>query len=81
MKEQALAAWKELYSDEDAEFDRVVEFDATNLEPYVTWGTSPDQCMGISEVIPTVESIEDPIAKAAAARALGYMGLSEGQSM
>jgi 3-isopropylmalate/(R)-2-methylmalate dehydratase large subunit len=81
LKEQALAAWKELYSDEDAEFDRVVEFDATNLEPYVTWGTSPDQCMGISEVIPTVESIEDPIAKAAAARALGYMGLSEGQSM
>lgn len=80
-KELALAAWRGLKSDEGAVYDKVVKFDASGLEPYVTWGTSPDQCMGISETIPTIDSIDDPIARAAAVRALDYMGLEEGMSM
>ena len=66
-------------SDEGASFDRVVEISATTVAPFVSWGTSPDQCVAISGRIPTEEETPTPKAKAALKQALTYMGLSAGQ--
>ena len=52
--EQALRYWKTLYSDEDAVFDKVLEFDAANIEPMITYGTNPGMGIGISQNIPSV---------------------------
>jgi 3-isopropylmalate/(R)-2-methylmalate dehydratase large subunit len=66
--EKALSYWKTLKSDDDAMFDRVVEIDASRLEPFVTWGTSPGM------VVPVTSYVPDP-ADADAERALEYMAL------
>ena len=66
--DRAVSHWKTLKSDDDAEFNRVVEIDASQLEPFVTWGTSPGMVVPVSSYIP------DP-ADAAAKRALEYMAL------
>ena len=66
--EEALTYWKTFKSDEDAVFDRVVEIHASQLEPFVTWGTSPGM------VVPVTSYVPDP-ADAAAQRALEYMAL------
>ena len=76
--EQAAAAWRELVSDADAHFDRVVELDAASLVPQVTWGTSPEM------VLPVNSRVPDPAAETDAARAegmrlaLSYMDLQAG---
>lgn len=67
--EKALSYWKTFRSDDDAVFDRVVEIDASQLEPFVTWGTSPGM------VVPVTSYVPDP-ADAAAQRALEYMALT-----
>ena len=67
--EKALSYWKTLKSDDDAVFDRVVEIDASHLEPFVTWGTSPGM------VVPVTSHVPDPV-DAAAERALEYMALA-----
>lgn len=79
--EAAMAHWKTLYSDEGAEFDRVVEMNASSVTPMVTWGTSPDQVIGIEEEIPAPESFTDPVARAAAERGLTYQGLKAGEKL
>ena len=66
--EKAVTYWKTLKSDDDAVFDRVVEIDASRLEPFVTWGTSPGM------VVPVTSHVPDPV-DAAAERALEYMAL------
>ena len=66
--DRAVSQWKTLKSDDDAVFDRVVEIDAAQLEPFVTWGTSPGM------VVPVTSYVPDP-ADAAAKRALEYMAL------
>ena len=66
--EKALSYWKTFKSDDDAVFNRVVEIDAGQLEPFVTWGTSPGM------VVPVTSYVPDP-ADAAARRALEYMAL------
>jgi 3-isopropylmalate/(R)-2-methylmalate dehydratase large subunit len=66
--EKVLAYWRALRSDDDAVFDRMVEIDASSLEPFVTWGTSPGM------VVPVTSYVPDP-ADSAAARALEYMAL------
>jgi len=66
--DEAIGYWKTLRSDDDAQFDRVVEIDATQLEPFVTWGTSPGM------VVPVTSCVPDP-ADEAAERALKYMAL------
>ena len=66
--EKALSNWKTFKSDDDAVFDRTVEIDASQLEPFVTWGTSPGM------VVPVTSYVPDP-ADAAAQRALEYMAL------
>ena len=74
----AAALWEKLYSDEGAAFDVAHEFDASELTPQVTWGTSPDQAVAIDGHIPDPKSIADSTRAAAVARALVYMGLKPG---
>ena len=66
--DEAIGYWRTLRSDDDARFDRVVEIDAAQLEPFVTWGTSPGM------VVPVTSCVPDP-ADEAAERALKYMAL------
>jgi len=76
--DQAVAAWFDLHSDADAEFDRVVHIDAATIEPQVTWGTSPELVVPISGTIPDPAQESDPVRAAGMQRALDYMGLSAG---
>ena len=70
--------WRTLYSDPDANWDRVVEIRGEDVEPTLTWGTSPEQAIPLSGTIPDPAEIRDPVKKAAAERALEYMGLEPG---
>ena len=76
--EVAESYWKTLYTDEDAVFDHVVEINAEDVEPTVTWGTSPEQGIPVSGIIPKPEDFTDPVKAAACERALDYMGLEGG---
>lgn len=69
--EPPLAYWRTLRSEPGARFDRSVSLDAARVEPQVTWGTSPAQCAGITDLVP-------PPSDASARRALEYMGLEPG---
>lgn len=73
--EDALAEWTNLPSDEEARFDREVSLDVAAIQPTITWGTSPEQAIGIDEAIPDPATISDPRARAAAEQAIIYMGL------
>ena len=77
--EMALAYWKTFFSDPDAAFDREIEIDVSTLEPQVTWGTSPEDVLSISGVLPDPDSFASEDKRAAAHRALDYMGLKAGQ--
>jgi 3-isopropylmalate/(R)-2-methylmalate dehydratase large subunit len=79
--EAALADWKTLPSDPDAAWDREVALDASNLEPHVTWGTSPQDALPVGGVVPDPEKQEDPGERARMRRALEYMALSPGTRM
>ncbi|GAA1176030.1 3-isopropylmalate dehydratase large subunit [Ornithinimicrobium humiphilum] len=77
----AVAAWRELRTDDDAVFDAEVFLDAAEITPYVTWGTNPAQSVQLGEAVPDPESFGDDEAKDAARRALDYMGLAPGTLM
>ncbi|MFN3388361.1 MAG: 3-isopropylmalate dehydratase large subunit [Allosphingosinicella sp.] len=79
--ERAVEAWRELRSDEGAAFDRSVRIDASDIAPTVTWGTSPDDSVAITGAVPDPESFADPARRAAAEKALAYMGLRAGQRL
>ena len=79
--EMAMAYWKTLQSDVDAFFDAVVELDATQILPQVTWGTSPEMVLGIDAHVPDPEKEKDTNKRAAIERALTYMGLEPGKAM
>jgi 3-isopropylmalate/(R)-2-methylmalate dehydratase large subunit len=79
--EAAVAYWRTLASDPGAQFDRVVEIDATRIEPQVTWGTSPEMVTGISGAVPDPAKESDPIKRAGIERALQYMGLNPNTPM
>ena len=76
--DQAVAYWKTLKTDDDAVFDKVVDIDATKLGPYVTWGTNPGQGLPITASVPEPDKIADATKRAAAERAITYMGLKPG---
>ena len=76
--EMAVEYWKTLRSDEGAHFDKEVVLEAANIAPVVTWGTSPEQVLPITERVPSPADFDDPAKKAAAERALAYMGLEPG---
>ncbi len=77
----AVEYWSSLVTDEDAQFDKVVTIDASQVTPWVTWGTNPGQGVALSGVVPTPEQFEDPDEREAAANALRYMGLEAGTPM
>lgn len=76
--DMAEAHWRTLYSDDDAHWDEIINIDASQIEPTVTWGTSPEQAIPLSGNIPSPEDFTDPIKRAATARSLDYMGLEGG---
>ncbi len=73
-----MAYWKTLKTDDDAVFDKVVDIDATKLGPYVTWGTNPGQGLPITASVPEPDKIADATKRAAAERAITYVGLTPG---
>ena len=74
----ALEQWQRLRSDEDAVFDREVHIDASTLTPFVTWGTNPGQGLPLAESVPDPAAIAEDGPRAAAEKALEYMGLTAG---
>ncbi|WP_417742925.1 3-isopropylmalate dehydratase large subunit [Salipiger sp.] len=78
--EAALSWWKTLYSDDDAHWDKVVTIRGEEIEPVVTWGTSPEDVLGISSNVPSPEDFTGGKVEAAK-RALQYMGLEAGQKL
>ena len=79
--EQALAVWKDLVSDEDAVFDKVVEIRAEDIKPQVTWGTSPEMVTTIDGTVPTLDDAADEVERSGFERAYKYMGLKPGQKI
>ena len=77
----ALASWRTLRSEPDAEFDREVVLDAAGLTPFVTWGTNPGQGVPLGGRVPDPAELADPGQRAAAEHALTYMGLAPGTPM
>lgn len=77
----AVEYWKTLPTDEGAVFDAEVSIDASELEPFVTWGTNPGQGVHLSDAVPNPADIADPNERAAAERALEYMDLQAGTPM
>ncbi len=76
--DQAVESWRGLTTDADATFDAEVVMDAAALSPFVTWGTNPGQGAPLSAAVPDPEQMADDNEKAAAQRALEYMGLIAG---
>ncbi len=72
----ALAYWKSLPSDDDAVFDTVITLDAADIAPQVSWGTSPEQVIGVNGLVPSPESFESESKRKACESALAYMGLT-----
>jgi len=79
--DQAVAYWKTLHSDADARFDTVVELDATQILPQVTWGTSPEMVLGIDGQVPDPDKEKDTVKRGAIERALTYMALEPGKRL
>ena len=78
--DKALAKWKELKSDEGAVFDKEVTFDAADIQPMVTYGTNPGMGMGITDSIPTLDSI-DEASRISFVKSLDYMGYKPGEKI
>ncbi|MDY6779202.1 MAG: aconitase family protein, partial [Halobacteria archaeon] len=76
--DNAVEYWKSIRTDDDAEYDDYVEFDADALDPMVTWGINPGQVIGISETTPELDEVDDTET---AEKAYEHMGLEPGQSM
>lgn len=79
--EMALEAWKDLVSDDDAKFDKIVEIRAEDIKPQVTWGTSPEMVTTVDGTVPTLDDAKDDVERSAFKRAYEYMGLKAGQPM
>lgn len=77
--DKAMDFWKTLPSDDDAKFDKEISFDASDIEPRITYGTNPGMGMGISEKIP--KRPENATSAASYLKALEYMGFSEGETL
>ncbi len=71
----AVERWRQLPSDQGAAYDRLVEIEASSLEPYVTWGINPGMVVAVTDRVPDPASFSDPNEREVAERALRYMGL------
>ncbi|MBO0835228.1 MAG: 3-isopropylmalate dehydratase large subunit [Actinobacteria bacterium] len=79
--ERALDAWRELVTDDGAEFDKEIHVNASALRPAVTWGTNPAQSVFIDDVVPEPDAAPTPAARQAAERALAYQNLKPGTAI
>ncbi len=73
---QAVEYWNTLHSDEGAQFDTVVEINAADIKPQVTWGTSPEMVLSIEDSVPNPAHESDAVKRSSMERALEYMGLA-----
>jgi 3-isopropylmalate/(R)-2-methylmalate dehydratase large subunit len=71
----AVAYWRTLHSDHDAQFDAIVSLNAADIQPQVTWGTSPEMVVGINGRVPSLEMAKNEVQRADWERAYAYMGL------
>ena len=78
--EQAVEYWKTLFTDESAYFDKVIEINGEDIPPVVTWGTSPEDVLPITEIVPAPENFQGGKIEAVK-RSLDYMGLTAGQKL
>lgn len=79
--EKAVAAWRDLHSDADAHFDKVVVLKAADIKPQVTWGTSPEMVVPVDANIPDPAAEQDAVKRNGMQKALTYMGLSAKQAI
>jgi 3-isopropylmalate/(R)-2-methylmalate dehydratase large subunit len=79
--EQAVAYWRTLHSDPGAHFDKVVEIDAAQIRPQVSWGTSPEMVLAIDDRVPDPEKEKDAVKRGAIERALTYMALEPNKAI
>ncbi|WP_442113225.1 3-isopropylmalate dehydratase large subunit [Pseudomonas sp. NUPR-001] len=79
--QQAVEAWKDLVSDADAVFDTVIELDAAQIKPQVSWGTSPEMVLAVDQRVPDPAAEADLVKRGSIERALKYMGLSANQAI
>ena len=79
--DQAVAYWHTLHSDADAHFDAVVQLDAAQIAPQVTWGTSPEMVLSVLDRVPDPDKEKDANKRDAIERALAYMGLQPGKAL
>lgn len=79
--DKAIAAWRELQSDDDAVFDKTIVLDASQIKPQVTWGTSPEMVVSIDDKVPNPANEADPVKRNGMERALKYMGLKADQAI
>ena len=77
----AVAYWRTLATDAGATYDKVVSIDAADIAPSVTWGTSPEDVLPITGIVPDPSSFADPSKQEAARKSLDYMGLTPGTRM
>jgi len=78
--DKKVAEWKQLYSDDEATFDREIFIKAEDIEPMITYGTNPGMGIGVTEKIPTTETINEN-DKSGLSKALAYMGLQQGTAI
>ena len=78
--DKALAYWKTLKTDEGAKFDKELTFDASEIEPMITYGTNPGMGMGINENIPTLDQI-DEAGRISFRKSMDYMGFNPGEKV
>jgi 3-isopropylmalate/(R)-2-methylmalate dehydratase large subunit len=79
--DRQVARWRTLPTDEGARFDRSLRFDASEVAPSVTWGTSPEDVVPVTGAIPDPDSFADPARREAARKSLAYMGLTPGTAL
>ncbi len=79
--DEAVAAWRELRTDDDAAFDTEIVIDASSLAPHVSWGTNPAQTLPVTASVPSPTDFDDELDQEGCRRALDYMGLEAGTAI
>jgi 3-isopropylmalate/(R)-2-methylmalate dehydratase large subunit len=79
--DKAINFWNTLYSDEGSKFDKIIYFDISNIAPQVTWGTNPEQVIGIDGIVPRLESFCNLKQRESARKAIEYMNLTPGMNI
>ena len=81
MWDKAVNYWRTLHSDEDAQFDKIVQLDAAAIQPQVTWGTSPEMVVAVDGCVPDPARESDPVKRSSIEHSLKYMGLQANTPM